>query len=357
MISDHLNQWLIDHADLLDSGHINEAELLPKLAAAEVFKIGVPTSRGGVGGEVADSVEAIAQVASQSLAAAFVFWGHRAFIEYLLQGDNPELRDRLLPSLLSGELAGATGLSNAMKYLAGIESLGIAVRKPINDSKRLLDGVLPWATNLRKEGFVVAAAVEVENEQPLIAALPSHLSGINRSDDLDLIALRASNTASIKVENASLTDEWVISHSANTFLPRVRPAFLAMQCGMSIGLARRCLVAAKQQLGPTRSALRDDYEGVDRHLSHAGKQLQKGLSKQRFIKHPAELFAIRLTLAEVVANASQLELQASGGKAYVNNAANGFVRRWREAAFIPIITPSVVQLKAELLLHQEAIFI
>jgi hypothetical protein len=43
-----------------------------------------------------------------------------------------------------------------------------------------------------------------------------------------------------------------------------------------------------------------------------------------------------------------LELQSLGGKAYVCSTQRGFARRWREAAFIPILTPSVTQLQAAL---------
>ena len=52
---------------------------------------------------------------------------------------------------------------------------------------------------------------------------------------------------------------------------------------------------------------------------------------------------------EATASAVQLELQASGGKAYLCAHGSAFARRWRESAFVPIVTPSLVQLRAELL--------
>ena len=69
---------------------------------------------------------------------------------------------------------------------------------------------------------------------------------------------------------------------------------------------------------------------------------------------PARLFRIRIGLAEAAANAVQLELQASGGKAYLSEHGAGFARRWRESAFVPIVTPSLVQLRAELQRQAEA---
>ena len=41
-------------------------------------------------------------------------------------------------------------------------------------------------------------------------------------------------------------------------------------------------------------------------------------------------------------------LQASGGKAYLTAHGGGFARRWRESVFVPIVTPSLVQLRTEL---------
>jgi heme oxygenase len=49
-----------------------------------------------------------------------------------------------------------------------------------------------------------------------------------------------------------------------------------------------------------------------------------------------------------VVEAVGLELQASGGRAYLTGPGEGFAHRWREAAFIPVITPSLVQLHAAL---------
>ncbi len=65
------------------------------------------------------------------------------------------------------------------------------------------------------------------------------------------------------------------------------------------------------------------------------------------------LFEIRIALAEVVAEAVALELQALGGKAYLAGPGRGFARRSREAAFIPVITPSLVQLKTALAKRRE----
>src|ERR1700676_2136179 len=107
-----LDAWLDAHAEAIDASQELASEILPRLGRAGVFRIGVPARWGGTGENIGDAIEAVARVAGHSLAAAFVFWGQRTFIEYVLQSANETLRTRWLDALLSGELAGATGLSN-----------------------------------------------------------------------------------------------------------------------------------------------------------------------------------------------------------------------------------------------------
>ncbi|BBP76027.1 MULTISPECIES: acyl-CoA dehydrogenase family protein [Pseudomonas] len=347
MLDPALSQWLDEHAQALDLGQCDPQSVLSRLAAARVLRVGVEEAQGGSGGDIADAVETLAGVASHSLAAAFVFWGQRAFIEYLLQSPNRGLRERLLPSLLSGELAGATGLSNAMKFLSGIESLQVRARSQADGWQ--LDGRLHWVTNLRKSGFVVAAAIErEEGGVPFVLAIPDGLEGVRRSADLQLMGLQSSNTAAIDLQQVSVSSDWLLHEDAKRFLPAVRPAFLGLQCGMAIGLSRRALSEVAGHLQDGRSILREPLLEQRHVLEQAVEALKNGLLDGRFLTRPADLFQIRITLAESAAQAVQLELQASGGKAYLSEHGSGFARRWRESAFVPIVTPSLVQLRAEL---------
>lgn len=345
MLDANLSRWLDEQAGALDCGQCDAEAVLPQLAAAGVLRLGVPKALGGEGGHVVDALRAVADVASHSLTAAFVFWGQRAFIEYLLQGDNPALSERLLPTLLSGEQAGATGLSNAMKYLSGIEALGVTA-VPGADGWTL-NGRLPWVTNLRKSGFVVAAAIDLPGAQPFVAAFPGDLAGVERSEDLQLLGLQSSNTAALQLHQAQLQREWLIAADARRFLPQVRPAFLGLQCGLSIGLAQRALAEVRGALAQ-RSILHGEYEQLASTLSLERLRLEQGLLDGTFLVQPSALFALRIELAERVAEALQLELQASGGRAYLHPHGDGFARRWRESAFVPVVTPSLVQLRAEL---------
>lgn len=358
MLADSLRQWLDAHADSLDEGPAHAHEVLPRLAQHGLFGLGVPVAEGGQGGSLGDALEAIAGVAGHSLTAGFVFWAQRAFVEYLLQSPNAALRQRWLPGLLQGTQAGATGLSNAMKYLGGIEALqveaapvGAAGHAGSGNADGLeLRGRVPWATNLVPPGrFVVAVAVSrSDGARPFVAALPGDAAGLQRSADLDLIALRGSHTAALSIEGLQIGPADVIHADANHFLPRVRPAFMGLQLGLCIGLARASLAAASARAGAGRDVLGGPLQQQRHALELATATLHAGLSDGRFLDRPQALFRLRLELNDIVQQSLQLELHASGGRAYHRDQPLGFARRWREAAFIPIVTPSVTQLQGAL---------
>ncbi len=342
-----LDDWLRAHAESLDSDSRHAGELLPRLAASGLLREGLAQAHDGRGTRLSAAVLAIAAVAERSLAAAFVFWGQRAFVEYLVQGESPALRERWLPALLAGEQAGATGLSNAMKHLSGLEALGLQAR---GDAGALqIDGRVPWATNLRPAGFLVAVAVaRADGGTPFVAALPNGRGGLQRSDDLDLIALRGTHTAALQLQAVPLQPDDVLAADARSWLPRVRPAFLGLQCALSIGVARAALAAARQRGADSKAVLGDDISTTAHGLDEATQALLAGIDDGRFATAPVPLFELRLALAGLAQQAVMLELQASGGRAYHRDPAHGFARRWREAAFLPIVTPSLTQLRAEL---------
>jgi alkylation response protein AidB-like acyl-CoA dehydrogenase len=347
-----LNTWLRDNAEQLDRSEQLAEAVLPRLAANEQLRIGVPVSDGGGGGDAGDAIAAIAAVAQQSVTAAFVFWGQRSFVEYLLQSPNAALRERLLPGLLSGTNAGATGLSNTVKFLSGIEQLQIQAT-PRGQSWSL-DGNLAWVTNLRKAGFVAAAAVAMaDGAAPAVVAISSTTAGVQRSSDLDLIALRGSNTAAVKLEAVECAAADVISADARGWLPLVRPAFLGMQCGLSVGLARASLAQAASVSTSGGSLLASRIQALQKMLEGCCDALLAGVRDGSFKTQAPLLFRLRIELAELVRQALMLELQAMGGRAYLEREQDGFARRWRESAIIPVLTPSVLQLQAALDQHAQ----
>lgn len=342
-----LKEWLAANACAIDQGEVTAAEVLSQLAQAGLPRIGVAAELGGAGGDAVDAVEALAAVARESMAAAFMLWGHRCYTEFLVQTPNAALRARQLPDILSGRVAGASGLSNVMKFLAGLEPLQITAARE-GDGLRI-DGKLPWVTNLGQGGFHVAAAADPVGGGPaMIIALSHDDPGLTRSGDLPLMAMRSTDTAAIRIDGVRIAQDRIISDNAQSWLPPVRPIFMALQCGMAIGLAARALDEAAAHAGGGRDVLSPLIEDLQARLAQARAALAQGLRSGSFVVAPAPLFELRIALAGIVAEATGLELQAGGGRCYLREPGRDFARRWREAAFIPVITPSLVQLRVAL---------
>jgi alkylation response protein AidB-like acyl-CoA dehydrogenase len=347
LVDEQFALWLAVHADRLDSDASLADELLQRLASSGLFRVGVPESEGGSGGSIGSAIAAVAELAEQSLSAAFVFWAHRAFIECLVRSPNRALVRQLLPALLDGTMAGAPGLSGAMKFLSGLDQL--QAQFTAGSQGCVLNGTVPWATNLRKRGFVVAlAAGSAGNGDAAVFAVPHDLDGVGREPDMELTALRATNTAAVRLRDVALDDCWLIHPDAKLFLPQLRFAMVGMQCGLGLGLARASVRSAREVIAGAASILLPELGALERSVANYWRKLSTGADAGRFRERPRELIDLRIRMIDLAAAALQLELQAIGGRAYLQGRDSGFARRWRELAFLPIITPTLVQLKTEL---------
>ena len=334
-------------AEALDTAPAAGDALLAQLAQAGLFGVGVPRSEGGDGAPPGAVVRVVAGLAEHTLSAAFVFWAQRAFIECVLASPNRELVRRLMPALQQGQLAGAPGLSNAMKFLGGLDRLRTTCTAGPEGMR--LNGSVPWATNLHPGGFVVAlAAGDEQGDNPAVIAVPSHAPGVQREPDLDLLALRGTNTGALRLADVPVDASWQLHPQARVFLPGIRPAFIGFQCGLGLGLARASLRAARQALDDAPAVLAGELAAADEALHAYEAALCTGLDSGALRERPGELLQLRLRMVELATSAVQVELQALGGRALLGASGREFGRRAREAAFLTILTPTAVQLKSEL---------
>ncbi|MGT2928938.1 acyl-CoA dehydrogenase family protein [Streptococcus dentasini] len=339
--------WLDDNAVALDqhSGALADS-LLERIAAQGVFRIGVPRELGGMGGSYQDVIDVLTELSYHSLTAAFISWGHRTFIENILASDNPYPRETWLDDILTGRVSAGTGLSNCVKYLSDIEELEVKVIE--EDGHYYLHGRLPWVTNVRSDNYIAvfAAAYDQSDERPpLILAVPKS-AGIKRSQDLEFISLQGANTAALTFNMIPLDENWVLSRDAKRFIAETRSAFLGYQFGLAFGLAQRSLTEVETNLSANRLVLQDSYQDTLAELNRIKTHLYSGLeSPAYFLQHVRELFQLRIDIVQVVADSLLLELQAVGGRGYIKASNSSFARRWQEGAFLPIVSPSAVQLR------------
>lgn len=347
LVDESLTVWLKQRAQALNSSTDEGSLLVPRFGLAGLFRTAVPVEHGGAGGSQSAAIAVVAELAEHSVSAAFVFWAQRASIECILQASNKGLQHRLLPELVNGLIAGAPGLSNGMKSLRGIDTWRMQCTR--TSGRARLDGSVPWATNLQPQGFVaLVAANEPQAGCPAVFAVPHRAPGLVREPDLDLAALRGTSTGSLTLADVMLDDDWMLHYDVRVFLPQVRPMFIGLQCGLGLGLARASLHIVRQVLEGRSSILHEELASLETEVDEYWHALSTGIDSGAVRDRPRDLLVLRMRMVEIATSAVQLELQALGGSALLNAGGAGFWRRMQEAAFLGVVTPTLVQLKTEL---------
>jgi alkylation response protein AidB-like acyl-CoA dehydrogenase len=124
----------------------------------------------------------------------------------------------------------------------------------------------------------------------------------------------------------------------------VRPAFLILQTAIALGIADTALEHAAPRLQGTLTTFVDDHAALVTRLAdlsdrHRGRAAAPGTAD-------ADLVQVRLEASEVAVAATRHESAVTGGAGYL--ATSPTARRLREAAFLPIQSPTEAQLRWEL---------
>ena len=96
-------------------------------------------------GDYKQEMMVVKETARVCMTTAFCVWCHLASLTYLRLTENEAVKS-LLTQLESGELLGATGLSNPMKHYAGLEKLHLSAERV--PGGYVVSGVLPAVSNL-----------------------------------------------------------------------------------------------------------------------------------------------------------------------------------------------------------------
>jgi alkylation response protein AidB-like acyl-CoA dehydrogenase len=291
-------------------------------------------------------IEVMATVAWSDLSSAFSLWCHRMVLEYLSYAPPGSfLRDEVLPKVLRCELLGTTALAPAMAYFVNQAPLPITAR-PV-DGALVLKGRVNWASNLFPPDFLmVTAAAEEKSECALIVAVPGSAHGIRVDPYPRLLALQATGSSSLQLEEVEIGPEWLITNDLSAFIRQVRPTFLLLQSAFCWGLASRALAEARPLIRGVNEVLRGDLEELEQRLEELALRVRKAAGDRGRTSPMRELLEIRLGCAQLATAAVALEAKAVGGRSYIHDTPTA--RRLREAAFLPVQAPTEGQLRWEL---------
>ena len=210
-----------------------------------------------------------------------------------------------------------------------------------------VSGPIRWASNLYPDSTLVTA-VRTDAGERLVVALPLNTPGVVVGDHFDLLAMGSTASSYLNLTGAYVPSGQVLSRDFDGFLRAVRPTFLVLQSAMCLGLTRTAVQQAKNGLSGVNSVFSAQVERVAEKLARAEATLAGLAAAVGGDESPTkkELLSLRLAAAELSGASADLEVRTAGGKGYASRTSAS--RRYREAAFIPVQSPSEGQLRWEL---------
>ncbi|MEZ0365429.1 acyl-CoA dehydrogenase [Mycobacterium sp. pUA109] len=319
-----------DRAAALDAGSTDVRADIATLGQRGLLDLGVD-----------QMARVIEEVSAVSLSAGFSAWAQRMTIEYL-QLAPPVLRDRHLADLLAGTRVGVTAMAAGLRQVAGLGAVPLTAERA--DGGLSISGPIRWASNVFPDSLIVLP-VRADDDQSYVAAVTADAPGITINPSPPLMALTGTASTSLTLHRVRVRPDDLISTDLTGFVHRIRPTFLLLQTAFCLGVGGAALGAAQAT-----------STGIDRHFHAEAERLRtahRTLGEQLYAAARAphrtalpELIRLRLDASTTAVNATRLESTLCGGAGYVlGTAAN---RRFREAAFLPVQSPSEGQLRWEL---------
>jgi len=285
----------------------------------------------------------VEETAKTCMTTAFNLWCHLASMTYLRMTDNEYLRQEVLPLLENGECLGATGLSNPMKFYAGLEKLHLKAQR--TDGGYVICGHLGAVSNLGPDHWFGIVA-QADDHQRIMAYVPCNAERLELIPKAEFMGLNGSSTFSCKFDMVFIPDRMLIAQDADSFVPRIRPYFVLYQVPLALGIISESIRGIEQA--------RNRQFGCNAYLRIQGDELEREFAdlRERFYllagspdvaERVEELLRIRLDAAYLSLKAVHACMLHQGGAAYLKHSDAS--RRLREAYFFANLTPTIKHLE------------
>lgn len=206
-----MNELLDKLADLsggLDMRREWPAEQFGLLARAGVLAWVIPPEFGGSGVTQRDLLAGYVQLASACLATTFVLTQRNGACQRIAGSTNDGLKSRLLGKLARGELFATVGISHLTTSRQHLRQPAVQVFEE-RDRFRF-HGDVPWVTGAAHADWIVTGGSLADGRQ-VLAAISTELPGVKVGAPAQLLALSASHTSSVQLDNVMVGQDDLIA--------------------------------------------------------------------------------------------------------------------------------------------------
>jgi len=315
----------------------DEAETTPFETLRELGQRGL-LDLGLGGGDLRGQAAVVFDLAAECTATAFSLWGHRSGLEYLDAVGAP-----VASELRTGEVPLCSAMAPAFKAAAGIGEIPVTLTR--RGDHLVLDGTVPWASNLYPDAVVILPVVREDGHTAIVRTrVAAH--GVSVRPLENLMALNATASGILRLEGVEVAAEQdVLTEDVPGFLATVRGPFLLLQTSFCLGLSAAALTSARENLGGVGEMFREDLDDAVAEQQRLRADLVR-LAREPRAAAPRELLQLRLDAALLTGEATRLEAKIVGGRGYALSSPTA--RRAREAAFLPVQSPTEGHLRWEL---------
>ena len=289
------------------------------------------------------TVRLVRGLAREDLSVAFSTWADLMVLTYLKAADSQH--PQLIEAIENGTRPGVTGMASVFKYAAGAGDLDLQAQA-VNGGYKV-SGKLKWASNLADDSIIVSGAHSDQGGQ-ILFVVDGNAEGLTLGTPFGLLGLNATASAWVEFDEVFVAEENILTTSFPDYLPRVRPTFLLLQTSECLGVAESAIAAASGKTVGINEVFADDvaqtYDKITELISIQESIAEKATSGEQVAF--TDLLRLRLNAAEAAVQAANLEIRVAGGAGYAQSSPAS--RRYREATFIPVQSPSEGQLKWQL---------
>lgn len=325
-------------ASAVDDGTLGVRDSLAQLGEAGCLALGAD----GGPFTLADQAYVLRSLAAACFATGFATWAQRMAIGYVSRWGSDGLKRDVLAELVTGKRAGATAMATAFQDRLGVRDVPVTFRHDGDDV--VVSGVLPWASNVFADGAVIVLPARSADGTRAIVAIRTDLDGVVADLGTPLVALTATASGSVTLNDVRVPSSWLLTTDFQGFLADIRGAFLLLQTALCLGVTDAALQGADGRFTGFRAVLAGDHEELAARVKVLSGHYQRLLADERLADR--RHLELRLAAANLAVAATRHEAAVRGGASFL--ASSPTARRVREAAFLPVQSPTEAQLRWEL---------
>lgn len=316
------------------SSDLQQTDAWPRKQLGQMSQAGVlgwliPAEFGGSERSSTEVTAGYERLAAACLTSTFVLTQRNAAIQRIVTSENEDLKSDLLPRLVDDSLFATVGISHLTTSRQHWKKPTVQVDTV--DAGYIFNGVIPWVTGADQADYIISGGT-LENGTQVLVALDMRSEGVSVDSPADMLALNASRTAAVRLDNVYVEWSHLLHGPAEQVMKQTGGgAGSYTTSALAIGHAAAAIRLLKEE-AERRPDLNDILEPFEAEYASAAAELTEAaaLTDEAPPEHlTAE--ALRQRSNSLALRASQACLAASKGAGFVQGHPAG--RLVNEALF------------------------